>query len=557
MKIFDQGFEIANGIRIGEGRMVLFSGPCAIESWEVCARVAESLKETCERLDIGYIFKASFDKANRTSVDAYRGVGFEEGLAVLDRISTEFDLPIVTDIHEASQAKPVSDVAQALQIPAYLCRQTDLLVAAGETGKVVKIKRGQFMAAEDMQYAVAKVRSTGNDKVLLTERGVSFGYHNLVVDMRALPTLRQFAPVVFDVTHSVQQPGGAGGSSSGQKEFAPYLCRAAGAAGVDAFFIETHPDPLVAKSDGPNMIPLHKMNEFLTMAKAAFELGQHANLNLMIKAIKQLLAFAVLAILASSCIPNEKVIYLQNKDDLPELGLDTLIALQRQAYKLQPNDILLINFYAAQQSAVEKYYPLLLRTNALGTNMVGGIGRGGNAQQNLYFTGYNVDKDGLVEINALGRIQAAGLTTDELKYKLEEIIREQEGVTDILVNVKLDGIRYTIFGEVLLPGPQILQQYEANLMEAIATSGDLTLNANRANVQIIRQYPDGVRIHEVDVTRRDLLESKYYFLQPNDIIYVPPLKIRELGTGDSFLEIFASVVAIISGTALIINLINQ
>jgi len=200
----------------------------------------------------------------------------DEGLSVLDKIRREFDLPIVTDIHEANQAKPVSDVAQALQIPAYLCRQTDLLVAAGNTGKTVKIKRGQFMAPEDMQYAVNKVKSTGNDKVCLTERGASFGYHNLVVDMRALPTMRQYAPVIFDVTHSVQQPGGAGGSSGGQKEFAPYLARAAGAAGVDGFFIETHPDPSVALSDGPNMISLHKMKDFLTMSKLAFELGQQA-----------------------------------------------------------------------------------------------------------------------------------------------------------------------------------------------------------------------------------------------------------------------------------------
>lgn len=277
MKKFEKGFDLTDDITIGEGRMVLFSGPCAMESWDVCAKVAESLKETCLRLGIHYIFKVSFDKANRTSVDAYRGLGFDEGLAVLERIGTEFDLPVVTDIHEASQAKPVSDVAQALQIPAYLCRQTDLLVAAGKTGKTVKIKRGQFMAAEDMQYAVDKVKSTGNDKVILTERGVSFGYHNLVVDMRALPTMRQYAPVVFDVTHSVQQPGGAGGSSGGQKEFAPYLCRAAGAAGVDGFFIETHPDPKQAKSDGPNMVPLHRMNDFLTMAKEAFTIGQQAN----------------------------------------------------------------------------------------------------------------------------------------------------------------------------------------------------------------------------------------------------------------------------------------
>lgn len=276
MNKFDQGFELSEGIELGGGQMVLFSGPCAIEGYDVCAQVAEKMKLVCEKLEIKYIFKASFDKANRTSVNSQRGVGLEEGLNVLDRIKREFDLPIVTDIHEPNQAKPVSDVAQALQIPAYLCRQTDLLVAAGETGRTVKIKRGQFMAPEDMQYAVNKVKSTGNNKVCLTERGVSFGYHNLVVDMRALPVMRQYTPVIFDVTHSVQQPGGAGGSSGGQKQFAPYLARAAAAAGVDGFFIETHPEPEKAWSDGPNMIPLHKMESFLTMTKAAFELGQTA-----------------------------------------------------------------------------------------------------------------------------------------------------------------------------------------------------------------------------------------------------------------------------------------
>lgn len=276
MNKFDGGFEVSEGLVLGEGQMVVFSGPCAIESYEVCAKVAEEMKVICEKLNIKYIFKASFDKANRTSVNSQRGVGLEEGLNVLDRIKREFDLPIVTDIHEPNQAQPVSEVAQALQIPAYLCRQTDLLVAAGNTGKTVKIKRGQFMAPEDMQYAVNKVKSTGNNKVCLTERGVSFGYHNLVVDMRSLPVMRQFAPVIFDVTHSVQQPGGAGGSSGGQKQFAPYLARAAGAAGVDGFFIETHPEPEKAWSDGPNMIPLHRMESFLTMTRASFELGQTA-----------------------------------------------------------------------------------------------------------------------------------------------------------------------------------------------------------------------------------------------------------------------------------------
>lgn len=273
MDKFKDGFSITDDIFLGAGHMVLFSGPCAVESYDVCAKVAETLKKYCEKLDIHYIFKASFDKANRTSVDSFRGVGLDEGLKVLDKIKHEFDLPIVTDIHEPHQAAPVSDVAQALQIPAYLCRQTDLLIAAGKTGKTVKVKRGQFMAPEDMQYAVNKVKSTGNNKVCLTERGASFGYHNLVVDMRALPIMRQYSPVIFDVTHSVQQPGGQGGSSGGQREFASYLARSAAAAGVDGFFMETHPDPGKAKSDGPNLIPLHEMEAFLNMLKIGFEYG--------------------------------------------------------------------------------------------------------------------------------------------------------------------------------------------------------------------------------------------------------------------------------------------
>lgn len=279
--------------------------------------------------------------------------------------------------------------------------------------------------------------------------------------------------------------------------------------------------------------------------------------NILKKVIKQCLAFSLLLALASSCIPNEKVIYLQNKggEESPGYGLDTLIKLSRQAYKLQPNDILLINFYSSSQEEVEKFYPLLLRTSGLGANAA--VTNGAGNQQNLYFTGYNVDKDGFVEINGLGRVEAAGLTKEELKYKLEEEIKTNKGVLDILVNVKLDGIRYTIFGEVSSPGPQTLQQYEANMIEAIASSGDLTLNANREHIQIIRQYPEGVRIHEVDVTDRKLISSPYYFLQPNDIIYVPPLKIRELGTGETGLATFSSIVGVISGTALIISLINN
>ena len=198
----------------------------------------------------------------------------DASLEVLQRVGKALDVPLVTDIHESYQAAEVAEVVDVLQIPAFLCRQTDLLLAAAATGKAVKIKRGQFMAPEDMVYAVNKVRSAGNDNVCLTERGFTLGYHNLVVDMRGLPIMRQFAPVVFDITHSVQQPGGQGGSSGGQREFAPVLARAAAATGIDGFFIETHPEPSKALSDGPNLIPLHRMGDFLQMLKASWELGQ-------------------------------------------------------------------------------------------------------------------------------------------------------------------------------------------------------------------------------------------------------------------------------------------
>ena len=196
----------------------------------------------------------------------------EAGLEILSRVKRELNVPIVTDVHESYQCAEAATVADVLQIPAFLCRQTDLLKAAAKTGRAVKIKKGQFMAPEDMQYAVQKVRGEGNDNVFLTERGASFGYHTLVVDMRSLPIMRQYSPVIFDVTHSVQQPGGKGGSSGGQREFAPFLARAAAAVGVDGFFIETHPNPEKALSDGPNMIPLKEMGAFLKMIKAHWDL---------------------------------------------------------------------------------------------------------------------------------------------------------------------------------------------------------------------------------------------------------------------------------------------
>jgi 2-dehydro-3-deoxyphosphooctonate aldolase (KDO 8-P synthase) len=265
MEIFKEKVKVTDNITLGGDRMVLFSGPCAAESYDICMETGSKVKAICQSLGIDYVFKSSFDKANRTSSGSYRGPDIEGGLEILSRVKKDLEVPIVTDVHESYQCEEVAPGVDVLQIPAFLCRQTDLLKAAARTGKAVKIKKGQFMAPEDMKYAVDKVREEGNKNVFLTERGASFGYHTLVVDMRSLPIMRQYTPVVFDVTHSVQQPGGKGGSSGGQREFAPYLARAAAAAGVDGFFIETHPNPEKALSDGPNMIPLKEMEAFLKM----------------------------------------------------------------------------------------------------------------------------------------------------------------------------------------------------------------------------------------------------------------------------------------------------
>jgi 2-dehydro-3-deoxyphosphooctonate aldolase (KDO 8-P synthase) len=280
MDKFKGTVEITKTIKLGGDRMVLFAGPCAAESYDICMETGSRVKEICNRLQIEYIFKSSFDKANRTSAGSYRGPSKDGGLEILSRVGRALQVPLVTDVHESAQCAEVAEVVDVLQIPAFLCRQTDLLKAAARTGKAVKVKKGQFMAPEDMQYAVQKVRDEGNEKVFLTERGVSFGYHTLVVDMRSLPVMRQYAPVIFDVTHSVQQPGGQGGSSGGQREFAPFLARAAAAAGVDGFFIETHPNPSQALSDGPNMIPLREMEEFLSMIKRFWDLESVAGFRL-------------------------------------------------------------------------------------------------------------------------------------------------------------------------------------------------------------------------------------------------------------------------------------
>lgn len=250
---------------IGTGQpLLLIGGPCALESEEMARKVAGTMGEICDRLGISYVFKASFDKANRTSLDSYRGPGLEEGLATLAKIRREMAVPVISDIHDVSQVAAAAEVLDILQIPAFLCRQTDLLTAAAKTGKTVNVKKGQFVSPWDMENAVSKMRGAGSSKITLVERGASFGYNNLVVDMRSLPVMRSFGcPVIFDATHSVQLPGGAGGSSGGQREFIGPLARAAVAAGIDGLFMEIHPDPDKALCDGPNSIPLDEVEELL------------------------------------------------------------------------------------------------------------------------------------------------------------------------------------------------------------------------------------------------------------------------------------------------------
>lgn len=250
---------------VGAGNpLVLLAGPCVLESYERALYIGKGIKEITSRLGIPYVFKASFDKANRSSFSGYRGPGMEKGLEWLAGIKKELNVPIVTDIHNEFQAEPVSKVADVLQIPAFLCRQTDLLYAAAKTGVVVNVKKGQFLAPNDMTNVVKKLEEGGTDKIMLTERGASFGYHNLVVDMRSFPIMRSTGyPVIFDATHSVQLPGGAGTSSSGNREYVEYLARAAAGAGVDGFFMEVHDNPAEALCDGPNMVYLDKLEDLL------------------------------------------------------------------------------------------------------------------------------------------------------------------------------------------------------------------------------------------------------------------------------------------------------
>ena len=249
---------------------VLIAGPCAMESREHALEMAEALKSLTDKLGIPYVFKTSFDKANRTSAKGPRGMGILKALEIFAEVRSKFGLPVLTDIHDVGQCKPVAEAVDILQIPAFLCRQTDLLIAAAETGRVVNVKKGQFLAPWDMKNVVAKITGAGNSNVLVTERGVSFGYNTLVSDMRSLPIMARDtgAPVVFDATHSVQQPGGQGTSSGGQREFVPVLARAALAVGVASVFIETHENPDKALSDGPNMVPLKRMEALLSDLKA-------------------------------------------------------------------------------------------------------------------------------------------------------------------------------------------------------------------------------------------------------------------------------------------------
>lgn len=253
---------------IGAGELTLIAGPCMAESEEICLKTAEFLAELCRELKINYIFKASYDKANRSSGASQRGPGLVAGLKILRKVRETLDLPVITDVHESEDVPQVAEQVDLLQIPAFLCRQTDLLLAAGRSQLPVNIKKGQFMAPEDMAGAVEKVRSTGNKQVLLTERGSSFGYHNLVVDMRSLVTMRALGvPVVFDATHSVQLPGGLGNASGGRREFVYPLAKAAAAVGIDALFCEVHPDPDHALSDGPNSLDFNTARAVISKVK--------------------------------------------------------------------------------------------------------------------------------------------------------------------------------------------------------------------------------------------------------------------------------------------------
>jgi len=267
-------FSVAN-MKIQKNQLFLIAGPCVIETKNIVFETASVLKEIAENLRIPFIFKASYDKANRSSIKSYRGPGIEKGVEILSEVKETFNIPIISDVHSVIEIKIARDILDVIQIPAFLCRQTDLLIEAGKTGKPVNVKKGQFIAPWEVSNIIEKLKSTGNKQIMITERGTCFGYNNLVVDFRSFPIIRSMGvPVIFDATHSVQLPGGAGTCSSGQKEFIPYLSRAAVACGIDGLFFEVHPQPDKALCDGPNMIPL---KEFKNLIESLVEIHKTVN----------------------------------------------------------------------------------------------------------------------------------------------------------------------------------------------------------------------------------------------------------------------------------------
>ena len=267
-----KSFQVGNAT-FGDGRLTIIAGPCVIESLDHALMMARTLLEQTQRAGLDFVYKSSFDKANRSSIKSFRGQGMEAGLSILRRVKEELNVPVLTDVHDASQVEPVAEVVDVLQIPAFLCRQTDLIVAAARSGRAVNVKKGQFLAPQDARNIVEKAREAGCEKFLLTERGVSFGYNNLIVDMRSFQIMRSFgAPVVFDVTHSLQLPGGLGHATGGQPEFIEPLARAGVACGIDAVFMEVHDHPEVAPSDGPNMLPLSRFASLVEMLRDVHKL---------------------------------------------------------------------------------------------------------------------------------------------------------------------------------------------------------------------------------------------------------------------------------------------
>ncbi|HYP29887.1 MAG TPA: 3-deoxy-8-phosphooctulonate synthase [Blastocatellia bacterium] len=260
-------------VEVGGGELFLIAGPCLVEGESHALKMAEAISAITRRVGIPYIYKSSYDKANRTSINAHRGLGVEEGLEILSKVRSETGLPILTDVHEVAQVRAAAEVADVLQIPAFLCRQTDLIVEAARSGRAVNIKKGQFLAPHDMKNALEKAVAQGNERVMVTERGSSFGYNNLVVDFRGLPIMRGFGyPVVYDITHSLQRPGGLGSASGGESQFIEYMARAGVACGVDGIFMEVHDNPAEAKSDGPNSLPLERLGPLLERVRAIHEL---------------------------------------------------------------------------------------------------------------------------------------------------------------------------------------------------------------------------------------------------------------------------------------------